>query len=254
VGYAGGAADAQTGAYTLTELDAHSWPELYFPGYGWLPFEPTPARPAPERDPGSRQPFPLGPRPAGPADFEAGLDELRELAQAEAVASARLTWAGRLLGLANLLLLGGWLWSWRRLHTQPTPPGLAGLYARLAVWGGRLGRPLRPADTPAEYAAALAATASALAGRARWRRTAARAAAAIVQTAAPRLSQAFTETTYGPEPAPAASQPAEAGFYLHRPAVSTAGEPPPRPPSAAAGAWRALWPALRRLWWAQRRI
>lgn len=30
------------GEYVITNADAHSWPEVYFPTYGWLPFEPTP--------------------------------------------------------------------------------------------------------------------------------------------------------------------------------------------------------------------
>lgn len=30
------------GIYTITNADAHSWPEVYFGEYGWLPFEPTP--------------------------------------------------------------------------------------------------------------------------------------------------------------------------------------------------------------------
>lgn len=28
--------------YTIRNSDAHSWPEVYFEGYGWVPFEPTP--------------------------------------------------------------------------------------------------------------------------------------------------------------------------------------------------------------------
>ena len=35
--------------------DAHSWVEAYFPGYGWIPFEPTPAS-----SQGDYQPFPRG--------------------------------------------------------------------------------------------------------------------------------------------------------------------------------------------------
>ena len=35
---------AENGLYTVREADAHSWPELYFPGAGWLRFEPTPAQ------------------------------------------------------------------------------------------------------------------------------------------------------------------------------------------------------------------
>ncbi|MFK7695097.1 DUF4129 domain-containing transglutaminase family protein [Paenibacillus sp. HJGM_3] len=29
------------GTYTVRNSDAHSWAEVYFPGYGWIPFEPT---------------------------------------------------------------------------------------------------------------------------------------------------------------------------------------------------------------------
>jgi transglutaminase-like putative cysteine protease len=29
------------GTYVVRNADAHSWPEVYFEGYGWLPFEPT---------------------------------------------------------------------------------------------------------------------------------------------------------------------------------------------------------------------
>ncbi len=30
------------GSWLITTHDAHAWPELFFTGYGWLPFEPTP--------------------------------------------------------------------------------------------------------------------------------------------------------------------------------------------------------------------
>lgn len=32
----------ENGLYSVTAADAHSWPELYFPGAGWVRFEPTP--------------------------------------------------------------------------------------------------------------------------------------------------------------------------------------------------------------------
>jgi transglutaminase-like putative cysteine protease len=38
-------APVATGSYTVTTHDAHAWPELYFQGYGWLRFEPTPSGP-----------------------------------------------------------------------------------------------------------------------------------------------------------------------------------------------------------------
>jgi transglutaminase-like putative cysteine protease len=34
---------ARDGEYRVTGKDSHAWPELYFPGQGWVRFEPTPA-------------------------------------------------------------------------------------------------------------------------------------------------------------------------------------------------------------------
>ncbi len=44
VGYTGGAQQSN-GSWLVTTDDAHSWPELYFRGVGWLRFEPTPGGP-----------------------------------------------------------------------------------------------------------------------------------------------------------------------------------------------------------------
>jgi transglutaminase-like putative cysteine protease len=42
VGFLSGRADGD-GTYVVSGADAHAWPELYFPGHGWVRFEPTPA-------------------------------------------------------------------------------------------------------------------------------------------------------------------------------------------------------------------
>ncbi len=45
VGYAQGAPAAAGEGIVLQKEDSHAWPEVYFPGYGWIPFEPTAALP-----------------------------------------------------------------------------------------------------------------------------------------------------------------------------------------------------------------
>ncbi len=43
VGFAGPTYDPAGGTWTVTDHDAHAWVEAWFRGYGWLPFDPTPA-------------------------------------------------------------------------------------------------------------------------------------------------------------------------------------------------------------------
>ncbi len=43
-GYAMGTFDHNENAWLVNEDDAHAWAEVYFPGYGWIEFEPTPVR------------------------------------------------------------------------------------------------------------------------------------------------------------------------------------------------------------------
>ncbi len=44
VGFVPGTLDEATGWYEVTARDLHTWPELWLDGWGWVAFEPTPAR------------------------------------------------------------------------------------------------------------------------------------------------------------------------------------------------------------------
>jgi transglutaminase-like putative cysteine protease len=57
-GFAGGSWDPVEGRYRVAESQAHAWVEVYFPGHGWVEFEPTPSRPA----------LDYGANPSPPAD------------------------------------------------------------------------------------------------------------------------------------------------------------------------------------------
>ncbi len=42
-GFSTGATDPKTGEYVVRDFDAHAWVEAYYPNWGWLTFDPTPA-------------------------------------------------------------------------------------------------------------------------------------------------------------------------------------------------------------------
>jgi transglutaminase-like putative cysteine protease len=138
-GYATGAYDSEARTFVVHGDDAHSWPELYFPGIGWFPFEPT----------GSRAALPLaagaGERPQFGAGSQAQVQaDLATFRDAQA-ARQRKWWAGGLV-LSLLVVLGGAV-AWLR---RPQP-ALVESYVRLGRWGRRLGRPAGPGETPGEF-------------------------------------------------------------------------------------------------------
>ena len=49
IGYASGTYNLNSKRFMVSQADAHSWVEIYFPEIGWVPFEPTAALPLLDR-------------------------------------------------------------------------------------------------------------------------------------------------------------------------------------------------------------
>ncbi|RPI31651.1 MAG: DUF4129 domain-containing protein, partial [Chloroflexota bacterium] len=142
-GYAQGNYDSRQGGYVVTEADAHSWVEVYFPGVGWAEFEPTAGRPAIERE--ATQPEDLIPisKAIPPSEIRQPADWTRVTGLS----------AGLLLLLVLLAVLAQVADTQYLLHKAPVDTA-ARLYARLRRSGARLAVPTLPGDTPYEYEAA----------------------------------------------------------------------------------------------------
>ncbi|GEM_PF-496808 len=228
IGYATGVYDRQADRYVVTEMDAHSWPEVYFPGLGWIPFEPTPARAVPVRIATAEVPYELADPDLRLADLDASLAALREIGAAQAHAEARDLWARRLIaGLSSLLALHQ-IFAWAVMARGRWQEGADAAYDQLVRWGRRLGRPVEAADTPRSYADGIIAAAERIAMAVADGSPATAHAVALVQAEVPRLTAAFEAMLYAED-------------------TVTADEA-----AAADRRYALLWPALRRLWLAQR--
>ncbi len=128
---------------TFVVRNSHSWTEVFFPGYGWIPFEPTPVRPIIAR---GEFVFP-------PQDTEGGSDSTIGPDGGE----TGDPWNARLLGIPlGVALLGVVVWlGWRRLLGQVSEPRVA--YSRIGYLAALSGMGPRENLTPQEYGRSLAA-------------------------------------------------------------------------------------------------
>jgi transglutaminase-like putative cysteine protease len=171
-GYAEGRYDEESRLYYVTERDAHTWVEVFFPGYGWIEFEPTAGetqlnRPSgnditgdplfPEDlDPGASSAMPMEPMMDEMMNPEEGVT-LPEDTNFTLEDAAELTtdnwwfWA-----LVTPIVLGAGLWFVYRTRIsapsgfEPELPSI--FYERLQRWAERLGLSAPASHTPYEQA------------------------------------------------------------------------------------------------------
>jgi hypothetical protein len=178
VGYAPGRLDAATGRSVITEAEAHSWPEIYFSGVGWVAFEPTGGRPPNVLPAGSASAPAPEPPALNPSTSQPGWRDFLWLP---------------LVGVAVLVVaLWGWV-SWRSAQ-RSRAAALTAVYARLRRSGRRLGAPDWPGLTPGEVAILVSKQVERLSPPGRWE-----AALAPVESEAKRLVELYARATYGPD-------------------------------------------------------
>ncbi len=163
VGFSPGSLDRSTGEYVVRDFDAHSWVEAYFPRYGWVTFDPTPAA-SPAREQTADQAAALSSRRSGnpggdrPSDPGFGGPSGRDAASAGGGGGALPTALLVLAVLAAVLLVVGVIVWWRRPKAGDVgDPELAELERALR----RSGRPLPPDATLGALERRLGATAEA---------------------------------------------------------------------------------------------
>lgn len=175
-GYAEGIYSEEDGFYSVREVDAHTWVEIYFPLYGWIEFEPTAGessllRPSGEEFEPSESEFQNNANPFDdPSVPEDIMSDLNSQAPLEDIPPEFGGGFGSGTGLA------GWSWQLWAAFTilllivgvigLRFVPGIAAptysaeiatiLYERLQRWVARLGIPLAETETPYEQGARVA--------------------------------------------------------------------------------------------------
>jgi transglutaminase-like putative cysteine protease len=151
IGFASGTFDPALGRFTVLESDAHAWPELYFPGIGWVEFEPTSSMPVFQRSAASEAPA------AGPVPQQETNPRLSAVLDAAASVLRRMALPALILLAALPVLLAAWiLLAPVRLMLLPPAPAVRAAYRGLVAHGRRQGISFSPATTPAEFTQRLA--------------------------------------------------------------------------------------------------
>jgi len=151
VGFLPGQHDAEQHRYIIRDRDYHAWTEVYFPGYGWIKFDPTPSAPA--IVPGGSNPEPGWDYPYYP--FLYNWEQSEEPGTQPATTPARqIDYTPYIIFLISsavfLLFFLGWFLIYRR------PGKNSALYSRMVILSSLAGIGPRPWQTSLEFAHQLA--------------------------------------------------------------------------------------------------
>lgn len=147
-GYSYGTQDGE-GGYLLRNNNAHSWAEVWFDGYGWIPFEPTPGGahlrpevgvPVPEK-PGPTEPNPGVEEPEpnpGPSKPKPETPEGKEAVK---------WWPYAVVGAVLALAVALFTLLWKKREGTGIREAYARLQARLRIFGWQR----RRWETPREH-------------------------------------------------------------------------------------------------------
>ena len=190
-GYASGTYDSETAQYLVTEANAHSWAEIFFPGIGWVEFEPTAGLPGIDR---SVQPAVHTP----PNSTDEANQENVSTLFLDAVKSSLGKFA---MGLGIIIAIA-WAALWIEsllLARMPVNKGLTIIYRRMERLGGKVTGP-GEAETPYEFSSRLISRLDSISHHG-WQSSLLRPAATAVEL----ITQDYVSSTFSAHILPRAS-------------------------------------------------
>ena len=140
-GYIGGYYDENLDAYLVTADLAHAWAEIYFPGYGWIIFEPTGGRPEIDR--------PEDPIPKFAQDYASSFDPLVPEKPGLGVNWLLVSLAS--IVVTGLLAYGALFLDGLILTNLPVQKQLPRIYQRIYRYAHWMGFSTLPGDTAYEF-------------------------------------------------------------------------------------------------------